>query len=334
MYFKSKEKMEQQSRVGEKIPAKVAFSQALSNKSSKWPSRGDRNRIEPFCEPNLNPKHTINPDDEIFTIGSCFARNIEVALKNNNFSVPSADVKFPKEELWIGTHSQSGLMNKYTPQAMLNELEYVFNDTYKDEDFLIESGDGRYIDMQLHSGQSTSYQRGIERRQQIKSMIKQFVTNADVIVVTLGLVEVWWDSHNEIYLNEMPSKALIDKHADRFEFQTMTPDQVFTSVSSIVEILKENTKDNAWIMLTVSPVPLARTFRDQDVILANMYSKSLLRVAAELECQKSESVEYFPSYESVMLSNRDHTWESDQIHVEQEAIRNITNRMVKNYCKV
>lgn len=324
--------MDRYLELGKKIKASEALSQAFSNKSSKWPSRGANNRIEPACKPNLYPKHTVGENDEIFTIGSCFARNIEIALKRHGFSVPSGDVKFPQEELWPGTSLHSGLLNKYTPQSILNEFEYVFNDAYKAEDFLIENDKGKFVDMQLHSNQGVSYERGIERRQQMKSMFKRFVTSADLVVVTLGLVEVWWDNENEIYLNEMPSKALLDTHPDRFEFQVMTPDQVFKSVSEIITILNENTKDDAWVMITVSPVPLARTFRDQDVITANMYSKSLLRVAAELESQKSQFVEYFPSYESVMLSNRENTWEDDQIHVKSDAIHKITNRMIEHYC--
>lgn len=320
--------------LGVKTNGKRALKNSLANKASKWPSRGSRNRIEPFCEPTLTPKHTIKREDQIFTIGSCFARNIEIALKKQDFSVPSGDVKFPQGELWPGTGLHSGLLNKYTPHAILNELEYVFNDTYNAKDFLIEGDNGKFVDMQLHSNQGTSLKRGIERRKQIKLMVNEFVSTADVVIVTLGLVEVWWDNLNEVYLNEMPAKALIDKHKGRFEFQTMTPDQVFKSVSDIINILKENTKEDTWIMLTVSPVPLARTFRNKDVIVANMYSKSLLRVAAEVECEESDSVEYFPSYESVMLSNRKDTWQEDQIHVNSAAIQKITERMIKHYCKL
>ena len=320
-------------KLGQKIKASTALSNALSNKASKWPSRGNKNRIEPTCNPVLSPVHKIDQSDTIFTIGSCFARNIENALKQQNFSVPSGNVMFPQEELWPGTQSHSGLLNKYTPQAILNELEYVFNDHYQAEDFLIDADNNKFVDMQLHSNQGTTFERGIERRKQIKAMIREFIETADVVIVTLGLVEVWWDRVNKVYLNEMPSKPLLDRHKDRFDFQTMTPEQVFDSVSKIIDLLKKHTKENTWIMLTVSPVPLARTFRDKDVIMANMYSKSLLRVAAEIESEKSETVEYFPSYESVMLSNREATWEDDQIHIESSLITIITQRMIKHYCK-
>ncbi len=319
--------------LGGKIDSELAFKNAILNKFSKWPSRGEKNRIEPFCEPNLEPQHIINSSDNIMTIGSCFARNIEYALRKQKFSVPSGEVKFPEEELWSGTLSHSGLLNKYTPYAILNELDYVFNDGYSAEDFLVEGENNKYHDMQLHTNQGTTFDRGVERRNQIKTMVREFVSTADVVVVTLGLVEVWWDNLNKVYLNEMPPKLLLEKHKGRFYFETMTPNQVFDSVSDITSILKKHTKKNSWIMLTVSPVPLARTFRNKGVILANMYSKSLLRVAAELESEKSKSVEYFPSYESIMLSSREGTWEDDQIHIEYPAIENITKRMIATYCK-
>lgn len=317
----------------EKIPGDEAFKTTLRNKSSKWPSRGKSNRIEPFCAPAINAKHTLSKTDQIFTMGSCFARNIERMLIETGHNVPFANIKFPKEELWQGTSGNPALLNKYTPQSMLNELEYVFNDKYKAEDFLVEASDDLYFDYQLHTDIPVSFARGVERRKEIKKSIKDYMSNADVVILTLGLVEVWWDDHNKLYLNETPSKRIIDKHPNRFSFVTMSPLDVFDSVSKILELIKANTKDNTWIMITVSPVPLSRTFRDQDIITANMYSKSVLRVAAEIESHKSDQVEYFPSFESVMLSERSQTWEDDQIHIKISAIKKITQRVIEHYSK-
>ncbi len=316
-----------------RVDGEEAYQKTFHNKSAKWPSRGARNRIEPFCVPEVTPKDSISKGDKIFTIGSCFARNIELALKEAKFNVPSADVRFPPEELWQGTKLHSGLLNKYTPQSMLNELEYAFNDSYSAKDFLVEGDNNMYFDFQLHSNQSVSFERGVQRRESIKEQIKDFVTSADVIIVTLGLIEVWWDNKNKVYLNEMPPKKIIEQHKNRFFFEALGPTDVFDSVSKIIELLKIHSKDNAWIMLTVSPIPLARTFRDKDVIEANMYSKSVLRVAAEIESDKSDRVEYFPSYESVMLSNRDELWQDDQIHLEYSAVKKITERVVDKYTK-
>ena len=45
-----------------------------------------------------------------------------------------------------------------------------------------------------------------------------------------------------------------------------------------------------------------RTFTDHDVITANMYSKSVLRTVAGGVAAANRNVDYFPSYESVMLT--------------------------------
>lgn len=319
--------------LGKKVRGEDAYFDTLANRSTKWPSRGARNRIEPFCEPNVFPKHGIDKNDQIFTIGSCFARNIELALRENHFNIPSADVKFPQEELWEGTKLHSGLLNKYTPQSMLNELEFALEGKYKAEDFLICSDSNKYLDLQLHTNRAVSFERGIKRRAEIKRLVKNFVTSADVIIVTLGLIEVWWDDKSKLYLNEAPSKKLIEKHKGRFFFETMKPEDVFESVSKVVDLFKKHSKKDTWIMLTISPVPLARTYRDKEVIVANMYSKSVLRVAAEIESEKSDSVEYFPSYESVMLSDRKKLWQDDLIHLEYPAVKRITDRVVEEYAK-
>jgi hypothetical protein len=57
---------------------------------------------------------------------------------------------------------------------------------------------------------------------------------------------------------------------------------------------------SARVILTVSPVPLAATARhDQHVLSATTYSKSVLRVAAEMLSARFPHVHYFPSYEII-----------------------------------
>jgi hypothetical protein len=64
-------------------------------------------------------------------------------------------------------------------------------------------------------------------------------------------------------------------------------------------------------MITVSPVPLWSTFRAQDVLVANSYSKAVLRAAVESFCADRQHVSYFPSYEFAMLSNPRAVWRRD-----------------------
>jgi hypothetical protein len=53
------------------------------------------------------------------------------------------------------------------------------------------------------------------------------------------------------------------------------------------------------VILTVSPVPLVATASDRHVLAATLYSKSVLRVAAEEVSRAHAQVYYFPSYEII-----------------------------------
>src|SRR5262249_19790413 len=56
------------------------------------------------------------------------------------------------------------------------------------------------------------------------------------------------------------------------------------------------------VVITVSPVPLARTFSPYDVGTANLESKSILRaVAGQIAREYADRVSYFPSYEMATI---------------------------------
>ncbi|WP_203531257.1 GSCFA domain-containing protein [Pseudoroseicyclus tamaricis] len=84
-------------------------------------------------------------------------------------------------------------------------------------------------------------------------------------------------------------------------------------------------------MLTVSPVPMVRSFTGQDVLEANSYSKSLLRVAAEMARERLAFVDYFPSYESVTLTDRSRAYGPDRIHPTAEIVELNVGRMLAAY---
>jgi hypothetical protein len=66
-------------------------------------------------------------------------------------------------------------------------------------------------------------------------------------------------------------------------------------------------------------------------MVANSYSKAVLRVAAEQAAAEFDFVDYFPSYESITLSERDHAWTEDNVHVTQRAVETNVGRMVAAY---
>ena len=67
------------------INFKSALKNTKSNTGRKFPRRDDTRCKESTLFPELNPRFNIEPGASIFTIGSCFARNIEEVLLPLNF---------------------------------------------------------------------------------------------------------------------------------------------------------------------------------------------------------------------------------------------------------
>lgn len=55
-----------------------------------WPRRGESSRLGAFATPALAECAAITGRRDVFTMGSCFARNIEDVLDTIGFAVPTA----------------------------------------------------------------------------------------------------------------------------------------------------------------------------------------------------------------------------------------------------
>src|ERR1700712_3706246 len=93
------------------ISRQVAFARAKDRLASSWPARTAGNRLEPFADPIVTPGFTLRPTDVVFTIGSCFARNIEEYLRRLGMKVPTLDFVVPAGER---EGRPSAILNKYT----------------------------------------------------------------------------------------------------------------------------------------------------------------------------------------------------------------------------
>jgi hypothetical protein len=314
-----------------RIPAEVAFANSASNEFSKWPGRGPGSRLGPIVKPKVTPTFKLEKGEAILTIGSCFARHIEMALQERGYKVPSLAFRVPKEELARGTYMMSGLLNKYTPFSMLNEIEFSFSDD-SGEKFIIDYDDrDGFLDAQLHTNSLVSLDRAIERRGELKAFFRSAVEQSRIVIITLGLIEGWWDDHSKVYLNQTPSARMVKKYPNRFFFDRLTYDEALSATRRLVTALKDHGRSQQKILLTVSPVPIQRTFDTSDVIISNTYSKSVLRVVAETVSEESDWVDYYPSYESVMLSDRDTAWEDDLLHVRRDVVNYNVGEMLQVY---
>lgn len=312
----------------DRIAAEEAYRTTMRQKASKWPDRSGT-RLEPVATPALRPGFTLPPGSSVLTIGSCFARNIEIALRDRGLRIPTLDLQFPPEELMKGTGLRTGILNKYTPFSMLNEIEQLSRDDDGGR-FLIRTGEDGWWDGQLHSHEAVTRERALQRRRRIRRLYAEAAAECAVVIVTLGLIEAWWDEAEQLYLNDTVPRALVELYPGRFFFETLSIEKTIDAVMRLVAAMHAlNPKQR--MLLTVSPVPFQRSFSGEDAIVANSYSKSALRVAAEVATRSFDHVDYFPSYETVTLSDRARAWEDDLVHVKPDMIELNVARMLAAY---
>jgi hypothetical protein len=142
---------------------------------------------------------------------------------------------------------------------------------------------------------------------------------------------VWRDKIANIFVNTTPIPEALRTHPDRYEVHVTNFIQNLANLEHIHSLLGQFGHPDVQVVVTVSPVPLMTTFSTEDVVLANTYSKSLLRTVAQEWAAAHKNVHYFPSYEIVQNSERAITWEEDLRHVQGKVVNHIMNLFLGNY---
>jgi len=141
------------------------------------------------------------------------------------------------------------------------------------------------------------------------------------------LVECWYDNFYQGYVNVAPKISYCKDEKERFEFRILEYNQIVNALNELKEIISTTNVGIPKFIFIVSPVPLLATFRRQDVIVVNFYSKSLLRSCVEQVVIEDKNAYYFPSYEMVVQSNSD-IWTNDLRHIKPHIVVRIVNCFV------
>lgn len=313
-----------------KITAAEAFQNLKTNGFNSWPRVDDAdNRFASFADPYFKSGFALEPGQKIFTIGSCFARNIEKALADKGFDIPTRSFAIDKRE-WAG--DPVALLNNYVPASIAPQIRWAFGlETFDIETHCLEARPGRYVDLQLTSAlRPLPREDVIARRERINAVYRHLAAS-QAVVLTLGYVEAWHDRKSHRHINTAPPKSVLDQDTGRFELHVLDYEEVHASLVDLVALLDQVCPSGYRIILTVSPVPLTVTFTREDVAIANMYSKSVLRAAAGALAARYAHIDYFPSYESVLLSARHIAFAEDQIHATARIVRFNVDRLLGKY---
>lgn len=316
----------------EQISASEAMDRARKNALRKYPSpERDGDRLYPLATPNCTPSFRIEPDDTIFAIGSCFARNVEKSLESVGKRVLSRE--FELGEIGESLGEAANFFNKYSIQSVSNEVRWALErETFPGAELLYPAGKGSFCDCQLGMAKlDFPVDEILAFRHRYLDAMKS-VASADVVILTLGYVETWYDTELGLYLNVPPPAPQIKDQPDRFEFRVLSYSDVLEGLNELYDLLKKHRTKPLKMLVTVSPVPLLATFRDMDILVANAYSKSVQRAALDEFLIGKTGIDYFPSYEFVILSNPTVAWSrGDYRHVSPDVVNRIMSNVLSNY---
>ncbi|MDC0616602.1 GSCFA domain-containing protein [Candidatus Pelagibacter ubique] len=285
--------------------------------------------------PTLNKTPIISKSSKVCLMGSCFADEMGWVLAENNVNIGEVDytpnmrmVSYP----W-GTF--------FSPQSIAEMIEISFNgkiNEFFDEKTFIKvpsnfegnhyekinqvSNDENYKLINLFFKARLETKDYNFAKQIIKKKLDFFKTsilNADVIIITLGLIETWIDKIKKKAWHSFHGDALKRTSVENLaEFRQLNYEDVTKYISKIINLIHEKEKK---IIFTVSPIPLNFTFSNKDVVVANKYSKSVLRAAVESFID-DKNFFYFPSFEIVQdCVGWPNSYKEDKRHVKVEIFK-------------
>ena len=276
--------------------------------------------------PSMAPKGLSLPKgSKVFTIGSCFAREIEDAL-STQFDFPVMSYQAPEDESYAG--KARGVLNKFTPESMLRELEWLVAlrknfdqfDELTERLFLYQLSEDEVLDIGLHLTKPVSRQRFMQRRLSIFNIYKE-LESVDAVVVTLGNLEQHWLKDGRALESVSVNKRFIKAEYGALTVKKQGEDEVLKVVESLVALIRD-INPAARIILTVSPVPMERTDIGEHIVLENFSNKLTLVRAAKYWAERVDNSYYFPSFEMVSFVGIT-AFKDDLRHVKPDVIRMI-----------
>src|ERR1700687_6393502 len=250
----------------------------------------------------------ISRATRVVAIGSCFARYFIVWLAEHGFneSMPQSPYN---ALLRVGSQLES-------PASIAQQFRWAFGEL--DEKVVV------WIDKNKEVFEASEGRR---------QLVRDTLLAPDVLILTLGLSEVWYDR----VTGEPLWRALpVDQFdPERHVFRVETMAQTLQWLETIERLRARHVPDMK-IIFTVSPVPLRVTFRPVSALTANSASKAIVRAALdEFLRNHQEDVGrcsfYFPSYELAENYFID-PYEPDNRHISPTVAAGIIRYFVEHYC--
>ena len=278
-----------------------------------------KNLKEVLKRDSFNRLNGINfkKNDKIASLGTCFAEEVGYFLKKNsnlNNYINYEENSFNFSANWGRVFCIINL--KQILNYSIEEKFPVKTEEYKKQFF------DPYRD--YSTGLFNSKKEAISNIQKHRSLSKKVLSDANILIITLGQNEFWFDHKNNLAWGRTPPLEL-RKQRDRFEPMEYTFKQNITDLEEVIEKLKKN-NFNIKIIFTVSPVAEYATFINKNIVSQAFVGKCILRSVVHEILKKHENVFYFPSFEFVLTDNPN-SFSADNMHVKRKKVYQIMSSL-------
>lgn len=279
-------------------------------------------------EPGLH----ITPETPIASMGSCFAREIKTVLIREGYNYVTEEAEHPASK-----HASAAWERLYNTFSMRQIFEYTFGDWDPAVRWWKAPLSGKIQDPYRRIVLYDSVHEAEADFADHRRCSRRALERARVLILTLGLTEIWEDKHDGSVLC-LPSGPYVNEGGDmsRYRFRVSRYAENLSNLERIYQLMALN-NPSCRIIVTVSPVHLWATFRpDSDVISASCNSKSTLRAVADEFVGNHGNVCYFPAYEIATIycplqGRSPFAGGRENFHVNQETVDAIMKRFLEYY---
>ncbi|MBT5379723.1 MAG: GSCFA domain-containing protein [Opitutae bacterium] len=281
-------------------------------KHQVWPNKKKWNSTTDWIARSVLGMPRINKKTKIVSMGSCFAREVKKWLLCNEFNyLLGENEKCP----WVSStvfkgdrgmkpyqHASVAWERVYNTFSFRQIIEYSFQDTRIDERILEVKcrghGDRSFFSDLLRTRiLYPDHSTAVSDIEDHAKSSRQVLCEAEVLILTLGLTEIWQSAERNIVISSHPGTHY-DIPAD---FRCRYQENLDNLLEGLALLRTYNQEIK--VIVTVSPVHLLATSRsDMDVISASCNSKSTLRAVADV-FQLEDGIHYFPSYEIASITS-------------------------------
>ena len=297
--------------------------------NQSWPNPGFRDHPRNMAGELLyaDTLEFIDRKTAITSIGSCFAMELAYWLQKNGYnyligknSTPDPDGLFPRSVDIGNIYNTPSLVQLLRWALGKEERPFVF---YETNETLI---DPFCEEIPINNNIEAYFSKIKNAYNELEKILR----NAEVLILTFGLNEVYQFLPTMHYMFRIPNGL----NPFSFKKKFLSVEENYKFIQEAICLIKEINPTCKFI-LSVSPVPLMRSWQsDKHIAESTMLSKATLRLAAE-QVSQIDNVHYFPSFETAMYpgSSCGSVFKKNERHVSPELVGKIMLTFERMFCK-